>query len=248
MNLLVFISGKVVALGPAHLRKGSLSKAAETTAAESATSVASAVSVAAVVTVTVTVVVAGTTVVSSVGGVIASIAVVGISIVAGGVVTVVVPVSVVTIVSVVPSPVIIAVVVVIAIAIVSVSISIVAVVVTTIACVRSLRGIRLTAERNGRGLLGESRSHNGVAQESINGRLVLLRRVGTRILVRLDSVREVGLVLCNLVRDLLQSLCSGDLLRAVGLFFGVNLLDGEAATEGTGKGVVAAANGADVAS
>lgn len=238
MNLLMFITRKVVAPGPSHLRKGSLSKAAE-----SATSVASeAVSVAAVV------VVVSTAVGSSVGGV-----------VAGGVVTVVVPVSVsvVTIVvaivvSVVASSVIIAVVVVIAIAIaivsVSVVVAVVAIVVTTVAGVRSLRSIRLTSKRNSRRLLRESRSHNCVAQKSIDSRAVLLRVVGTRVLVRLDSIREVGLVLCNLIRDLLQSLRSCDLLRAVGLFLGVDLLDGEATTEGTSKSIITAADGADIAS
>lgn len=237
----MLIPREVVALSPSHLGKGSLPKASKGATAESTTSVApEAVSVAAVVTTTV--VVAGITVVSPVGAV---VSVIGIATVAGAVVITVVTIVVAT----VAISIIIAVVVVIPIAIVSVSVvvAIVAVVITTITSIWSCGGIRLASKRNSRRLLRKRRSHNCVAQESLNRRPVLLCVVGACVLVGLDGIREVGLVLCNLVLDILQRLCGCDLLRAVGLFIRVDLLDCETTTKGTSKGVVAAADGANIA-
>lgn len=72
--------------------------------------------------------------------------------------------------------------------------------------------------------------------------------LGSGGLVGSDGAGEVGLVKLDLLLDFGLGGGSGDLRGDVGLCVGVGLLDGEAATERTGEGVVAAANGADVAS
>lgn len=63
-----------------------------------------------------------------------------------------------------------------------------------------------------------------------------------------NGAGEVGLVKLDLLLDIGLGGGGGDLRGDVGLYVGVDLLDGEAATERTGQGVVAAADGADVTS
>lgn len=90
-------------------------------------------------------------------------------------------------------------------------------------------------------------AHNGrldrVGDLGSGGELLL----GSGGLVGSDGVGEVGLVKLDLLLDLGLAGGGGDFGGDVGLCVGVDLLNGEAATKGAGEGIVAAADGADVA-
>lgn len=166
-------------------------------------------------------------------------------------VSTVVVASIATVVTTVVSVVVTVLVVIVVIVVVVVtSIVVVATVVLTslaiVTLVRIRSGNRRTSKSNGRSLGSESRSNNSSAEKSVNSSLVLSSLVRTGVLVSLDRVLKVLLVLENLIVDTLQGLGGLDGLGSVGLLVGIGLLDGEAATERTGEGVVAASNGADV--
>jgi len=115
-----------------------------------------------------------------------------------------------------------------------------------IALVRIRSSDRRTTKSNRRSLGSESGSNNSSTKKSIDSSLVLSSLVRTGVLVSLDRVLKILLVLENLVVDTLQGLSGLDGLGSVGLLVGVSLLNGEAATERAGEGVVAASNSADV--
>ena len=142
------------------------------------------------------------------------------------------------------------VVVVILVVVVVTSVVVVSTVVFTSLAIVTLVRIRSSdrgaTKSNRRSLGSESRSNNGSTEKSVNGSLVLSSLVRTGVLVSLDRVLKVLLVLENLIVDTLQGLGGLDGLRSVGLLVGIGLLNGEAATERTGEGVVAASNSADV--
>lgn len=121
------------------------------------------------------------------------------------------------------------------------------VVVATVAAVVVGGGSGGGTELDGDGLGGEGTGSRDLAVglgDHLGGGLGLS---GSGVLVGGDSVVEVLLVDGDLSENGLDVGLGGDGLSVVGLGGLVGLLDGEAATEGTGLGVVAAADSADVA-
>lgn len=101
---------------------------------------------------------------------------------------------------------------------------------------------------DGGGLNGGGLAHDGDAEELLVALGDVELRLGAVDLVGSDRVGQVELVLLDLGLDGLEADVAGNLGRHVGLDVGVGLLDGEAATKGTSKGVVSAPDRADVSS
>lgn len=93
---------------------------------------------------------------------------------------------------------------------------------------------------------GGGLAHDADAEHLVVARDGVQLGGGAVDLVGGDGGGQVDLVLLDLGLDPLEGLGGGDVGGHVGLGGGIGLLDGEAATEGTGEGVVTASDGADV--
>lgn len=105
----------------------------------------------------------------------------------------------------------------------------------------------VTTEYHGRREHGSGLAHETGLEDGVDGGGVLLGFAGAGLAVSFDGDGQRGHVDHALVLNLVDGLEGGDRVGRVGGRLGVDLLDGEAAAKGTGDGVVAAPDGADVA-
>lgn len=112
----------------------------------------------------------------------------------------------------------------------------------------SRSGSSTTTQHDGRGQNGGRLAHKAGGKNGADGGGVLLRLAGAGLAVGFGGNRQGGDADQALVLNVLDVLEGLDVVGCVEGRLDVGLLDSEAATEGTGDGVVAATDSADVAS